>query len=1167
MNNSKDSLKEYYVNLQSLYNNAVNMLTAINQSLASTSSEITVSVADTDDAITKIRIPSFLYLENKIEQLSNNFNHLFEMPSSGQAWFSNENNMFKLKMVQSNIAPITPSIDSTNIIASIKDNNFLKDLVNPRTYLKLNVNNIPNNIEKVYMKKIVILDDNVYNELESIKDTLTSYQDYVAALSNLTKGVQYEEYENTLNMPIRRDKFDSEFKIIEIPTLDGGNPYVNTNSDEYYNHAETHLIYEVRLDTLIYHDHEDPSIEYQLKVGDYLTLIDNFTVFKIKNISKYKDSITNSIVTLEEISGHTALQDVTANNNMILKLYQHNYSDYNYVEVPLEENPYIIIFLCFIDSNIRSTFSNPIFLNLNDIYMYNSDGTLMKNPKDGTNITYMSYYNQYCTNIGDIIQGISNVIYPQFTNINNDALNILENSESLKQLVTNSINKENIEVSCINNHIFDDEASEKINTLNAEKNKYKVSITDMQANIDNIYNQLTNTDFNNDLSITQESLKTKLDQYYTERTHLNKEYINCVNLIAAAKAENNITNTSKYRIRGLFDDSIVSDYIKANVSSKCELIGIDVEYKYVTVSSNQSNVTQINNSIFTNWNKYKSIDKERILKFDENNLYTIEYDERPFSDNSVKWNQIDIPINQGEDVVIRIRYKYNIGQPFMNLYSPWSDNVTFSFPEKFTSKNEIIDIIAENDNDIINAKFLGTLINDGYQEHVNNKIIDNSQVYYHMPENIYSGFNTPENKLISLKDKLISMSNDIDKYKNTLNSSTNNNYKVYLEYDNNLIELHNSKENIINFNNSDVTLSELFTKKTMNIIIKNIGETSLNLYSIFSGNMSVPLLNTNVTYINNTVEHYQRVPILINGDNDINTSVYAQTLGQWIYFRENNPYTLKDVYYNSNSQLYSDTNIFLANISNTENQNNYQFKSSLKDYLKTAYQVLLPYKPKTTNYQSVDILFNAVRNKIMSGNYSTSGSIDISENGTYNIILDTTEINSNILQSINILNSDSFTKYDINQLDNKYVLKYEHIMTLDGKYLTSSMDIDEFITNNEISNITSSTELEGMFLYPEIPLNTYLQCNTNELNCQYYTVAVGNTISVPVICEYYLSNKITKNRTLSKTICFDLKPSIDKDLDHYIITINVNQAASDEIINEAISETVNTDYNTDSITE
>ena len=31
-----------------------------------------------------------------------------------------------------------------------------------------------------------------------------------------------------------------------------------------------------------------------------------------------------------------------------------------------------------------------------------------------------------------------------------------------------------------------------------------------------------------------------------------------------------------------------------------------------------------------------------------------------------------------------------------------------------------------------------------------------------------------------------------------------------------------------------------------------------------------------------------------------------QTLGQWIYFRQNNPYTNKDIYYINNSQNLQD---------------------------------------------------------------------------------------------------------------------------------------------------------------------------------------------------------------------------------------------------------------------
>ena len=158
-----NSLKEYYVKLQGMYNNAVNLLTAINQSLSTSASEVSIAVADTNNAESIVRIPSFLYLENKLEQLENNFEALFEMPQSGEAWFNNNSNMYKLELVKSNTAPIIPEFSNDKIFANTKYNNIFKDLVNPKTYLKLNISNLPNNIQSMYMKKFIFHDVNLYN--------------------------------------------------------------------------------------------------------------------------------------------------------------------------------------------------------------------------------------------------------------------------------------------------------------------------------------------------------------------------------------------------------------------------------------------------------------------------------------------------------------------------------------------------------------------------------------------------------------------------------------------------------------------------------------------------------------------------------------------------------------------------------------------------------------------------------------------------------------------------------------------------------------------------------------------------------------------------------------------------------------------------------------------
>ena len=84
------SIKEYYIKLEKMMENAVNMLIALNRALVTTSSEISVdliNLGEGDNVTTSVRIPSLLYIENKIEQLDNIISNLFVIPKSGEAWF------------------------------------------------------------------------------------------------------------------------------------------------------------------------------------------------------------------------------------------------------------------------------------------------------------------------------------------------------------------------------------------------------------------------------------------------------------------------------------------------------------------------------------------------------------------------------------------------------------------------------------------------------------------------------------------------------------------------------------------------------------------------------------------------------------------------------------------------------------------------------------------------------------------------------------------------------------------------------------------------------------------------------------------------------------------------------------------------------------------------
>ena len=646
--NNNNSLKDYYVKLQELYSNVVNILTAINQSFHTSASEVTVNYTDTDNVSQSIRIPSFLYLESKIEQLDSNMSNLFKMPKSGEAWFSKTNDMYKLELVQSNTAPSTPIIDTQDIFAQVKDTNILKDMVNPKTFLKLNINNLPDNIEQIFMKKIIINSQDLFSAIQDA--SLGSYEEYKAYLYNLTNGKDYEEYDSVLDLPIKVDEYKSSFKIIDIPTdqtTGEQNPYRN----EYGN-----LVYKLVFDTILYTDQEDSSIEFTLHPGQLLSLSNDYVIYKVLSVNT---TIINNVkqheVIIEEQVGHIALQTFEENSDMEMHIYNASYDKFHYVELPLEENEFIIVFLSTIYHNVRSTLSEPIVLDLRTIIMKDEFGNNIQ--RNGKDISYIDYYNLYCKNIGDLLLGISNTAYSQLSNYSTTELKELQDGLTMQSYVSATINNDALKVQRINTHLIDDEYSAKLINLHAEKNELNAQLSALQDNIDDTYNQLVSTD-SQDLVSSRENLKAQLNEYYNQRIQLQKEIISIVDNINVLKTNVYGTADAKYRIRGNAIISDIEDYVKSTYTN-CELIGLEYEYRYKSITKDTSNVQNINSTIFTEWNRVVNTDKERKLVFDSvTNTYSTNYVNYSQSENVTKWNQIDIPISQGEDVVIKVRYKY-----------------------------------------------------------------------------------------------------------------------------------------------------------------------------------------------------------------------------------------------------------------------------------------------------------------------------------------------------------------------------------------------------------------------------------------------------------------------------------------------------------------------------
>lgn len=1111
--NNDTALKEYYVNLQKMYNKAVSMLSAINQSLTTSAPEILVNVADSDDATSMIRIPSYLYLESRLEELGTNMEAIFNIPEDGEAWFSKSDSTIKLNLVRSGTAPISPEISTEDVYASITDNNILKDLVSPKTYLKLNLQNIPNNIEEMFMKKVVINSGDVFRIiLNTSANGKIPYSDLKTLLYTLKKGVDYEEYDSVIKLPMRKDHYVSRFRIVEVISQD-----------------------KIKVDTVIYNNEEDSSITYTLSVGDYICLGNAMVVYEVIDV------LPDNIIRLKKYIGQANLETYEQNSEMVFQIYQENYDEYNYVQVPLEENQYIIVFLSTVWNNVRSVLSDGYLVDLSTIMMRDGNGRAISDMY-GNQYNYLAYYQEYCTNLGDLILGMSRCAYSQVSNYTPDELNALLNSDDAKLAVSKSFNTDGIlKVVAINKHLVDDAATKDIVNLHTQKNEITAKLQTCQSNIDQVYSTMLTTDFSQNVTVTQASLQEKIQGYYSERTLLQKQ-LNAVidNINVKADSMNSSDSVTKYRIRGVSNTAILDDYLSK--FKNVQVIGIDIEYKYKTTSKDTATLTTINGATFTDWNKQFSIDKERRLVF-ANGGYSLQFVDYSNIVNTIKWNQFDIPIKNGEDVVIRIRYKYSVGQPFINLYSPWSDEYTVVFPTEFTENVEIASILETNSKDTITATFNKTLIDEGYTEHIQNKVLSNEQVFFHMPENIYSGFNTAENNLISLKDKLQDMVNTIEKYRQYIEGLSNTSFEVYLNYDDNSVLLSPNSINKINIYNTD-HITDMFIKKEMNIIIKNTGSARLNLYSIFPGNIDEHLItNSTDSYIDKKGD-YERVPIFIANE------LEGQYLGQWIYFRQNNPFSKASIYYDTiiqNAYDFKEEITTAELVGKTDNgeliyvpgTKILNFNKTFIDYIGTNNnQVLLGFR---NNRYISGFDYNKIDNETNIEDFVKEGSID-------NIDKVLEKFNTYIYKDYNILGN--LNPKDNNYL-NQYILRYEDIIVTDSsnsRYLDDQTSLSEVMnkvyysaksgsdSNDANSTTVSSTsQFVGGFLYPNLLSKAQILTNGGEQASK--TIDMGSSLSIPIVFEYYVESG---KSTITKSLYFDLRNSLISDPQHYMIEVTGN---------------------------
>lgn len=827
------SVTECLSQIQNLTKKNLEILQAINESYFTKQSHLQVNVGDA-----KYVIPSFMSVENRLSVMEENFNNLINAPSTNEAYFHIDGNTRAIE-----VKPYT-QVPNALVLNEVKEfshyqNDVFKDFLTPIPYVNFNLSSLPNDITSVVVKKIIpknqTLIDNIKSLLQKqegnniIYSSSLSYKyaDIYKMLAIYKEDEDYVEYDTIKKLPIRQNIGNGVYVIESIK-----DDVIDTNLDNFITiKLRNDLDSKVYMNTLSYRLFNE-TIEKKLSIGDQLVTFDGTGKMEIvemfPNINTIKVRVMNgdflNLVGTSQYNSDKGINDLSK-----IKFFSPiDFDNDKYIQVPLEEDQFIFIAVAALNDrmNIQSPWGNGVLMNTFEL-------------KDEKGVDFSSYYDNNVKNIGDILFEITSMMDNTLTKFNDIEFDKMSKAKPI-------INLNDIQVVRINNHLNNSTTLKNIKALYSQKKKYNSELTEIQQKIDDINKQLTRTSFEDTTNIRPGYL-SQLSEYNVRKSEIVTAITKVIDEISKVSndAEVPIEN-AKYRIRGFFD---IDEFIKHSELSytKQHINGIKVQYRYKTIDQERGSAMTMNKGfIFSDWNEMPINIVKKTPYYDNGYKFSLNNDNGKLNEPS--FNQIDIPISQGETVDVRLKVLYDYGYPFIEMTSDWSEVVNIEFPDEFLKDIQILDIITENNNDIETNRFNTILLNAGVTSHVDDKITDQDLTYFHKPDNISSGFYTNERRIIPLKDKLEEMNNIIMSLKKEIEGSQNEDISVSIINDNNITELipwninNISVEPYTNFvTNINKTIggytvnNDGLVSTLLNIVIKNNSSMPISLYSIFPG--------------------------------------------------------------------------------------------------------------------------------------------------------------------------------------------------------------------------------------------------------------------------------------------------------------------------------------------
>ena len=731
-----------------LTNKNLEILGLINESFFTNKEHLTTVVDGT-----RYTIPSFISLENKINHLQAAFNNLVHAPMSGEAYMNFDGNSRVIQMRGFQQGPSQVNLDNqtnTDLYKLsrffVEDSNLFKDMLSPKPYIKLDLSELEDDITQVVVKKIVPYSEGLIKLLTdsgASSDTVVAI-DYGVMRAILDsgkvfkKGLDYAEYETIYNLPIRKLTCFGEYIVSDIKS--------DVVDDKLNNIITVQLDERTPTTCTIY----DGLTTRNLRAGDILTTYDGSARLEIIGLTQSTRTLELKVLSGEylNILPNSKSVDDKVSDYSKLRFYKpEDFDSDKYLNIPLEEDEHVYISIAPLNSrmNTQANWGTGLYINVDGLSMEDGKG-------------FRDYYNENVKNIGDTINELASILPKPLTNLNSVEFNTIRDAKPYLTNIEGNI--DTLQVVQINKHLNEAENIKTIRNLYSQKQQYKTDLNECQNKIATLTSELSEISFD-DMSGSRAMISAQIDSLKARQNELIASINTAIDSISLAANDSEVPiEDSKFRIRGYID---IGRFISRNgLENYVDYVrAVKVRYRYKNPGLSQlSNVSTVGDFLFTEWNTYSAGPRHKTASYSAG-TYTTKFDEPALSDNDIKFNQVDIPITQGEQVDIQAKIVWDFGYPFVSIESDWSDAITVAFPQELAADVQVTTIIKENNSDIETYRFENILTNHGITEHANDYIDDQNIRYFHKPESISSGFYTSERRVIPLADKLKDMNTQL----------------------------------------------------------------------------------------------------------------------------------------------------------------------------------------------------------------------------------------------------------------------------------------------------------------------------------------------------------------------------------------------------------------------